>query len=250
MDKKVITLIRRIYGIILSASIIIAGACLIAGCLYIYYSGGGYSSAIVTETFFKICIPVYVCLALAIISFVFNAVFPDIQKDKPIKHYNLIYFNLLKKRDISTRIDELNKLESRKKMLKIINISVIAVCSVAFLTYALNGNNFHTSQINSSMIKAMWVLFPCVAVSVAFSVINYYQNLNCTKKQIVILKELPIKQSNDIEDNQKSDKKIIILKYVILAVGIIVVIFGAVTGGFADVLTKAVNICTECIGLG
>jgi len=34
----------------------------------------------------------------------------------------------------------------------------------------------------------------------------------------------------------------------IVAVGLM--ILGIATGGLADVLAKAINICTECIGLG
>ncbi|MBE6809978.1 MAG: thioredoxin [Ruminococcaceae bacterium] len=40
------------------------------------------------------------------------------------------------------------------------------------------------------------------------------------------------------------------IKIIIIVVAISAIIFGALIGGFADVLTKAVNICTECIGLG
>ena len=37
---------------------------------------------------------------------------------------------------------------------------------------------------------------------------------------------------------------------VILGVAIVCVVLGFCTGGTQDVLTKAVNICTECVGLG
>ncbi|MBQ8341826.1 MAG: thioredoxin [Clostridia bacterium] len=37
---------------------------------------------------------------------------------------------------------------------------------------------------------------------------------------------------------------------VILAVGIVFVVLGVLNGGMADVLGKAIRICTECIGLG
>jgi len=38
--------------------------------------------------------------------------------------------------------------------------------------------------------------------------------------------------------------------YLLLAAGIVLALCGLFTGGTADVLAKAVNICTECIGLG
>ena len=41
-----------------------------------------------------------------------------------------------------------------------------------------------------------------------------------------------------------------ITKCVILAVAVVFVLIGIFNGGVADVLSKAVKICTECIGLG
>jgi hypothetical protein len=37
---------------------------------------------------------------------------------------------------------------------------------------------------------------------------------------------------------------------VIAVVGIVFVVLGILNGGMADVLGKAIRICTECIGLG
>ena len=41
-----------------------------------------------------------------------------------------------------------------------------------------------------------------------------------------------------------------VLRWVILAVAVVFLIWGYCIGGTADVLTKAINICTECVGLG
>jgi len=40
------------------------------------------------------------------------------------------------------------------------------------------------------------------------------------------------------------------LRLALLCVGIGVFVYGFFAGGTADVMTKAVNICTECVGLG
>ncbi|MBQ7330725.1 MAG: thioredoxin [Oscillospiraceae bacterium] len=41
-----------------------------------------------------------------------------------------------------------------------------------------------------------------------------------------------------------------ILRVALLVIGIGVLMYGFLSGGTADVLTKAINICTECVGLG
>ncbi|MBR6784589.1 MAG: thioredoxin [Clostridia bacterium] len=40
------------------------------------------------------------------------------------------------------------------------------------------------------------------------------------------------------------------LRFSVLLIALVLLIYGYILGGTADVLTKAVNICTECIGLG
>ncbi len=245
-DKKLLFL--RIYKILLSVSIVIAGVCLIAGCLNIYYSGNGYSRELVAYTFSKICIPIYICLGLVVGNFIIDAVIPINQKPKPSRHYNFILKNLLNIKDADSST-EYKKLEKRKTAIKIINIAVLVLSSIAFLIYALNSKNFHQIDINGSMIKAMWKLFDRGIVPFVFSIFTYYYSINLTKKQIEILKTLPKKETT-AETSKEKPKAVLIIKIAILVIGVGILIFGAVTGGFADVLTKAVNICTECIGLG
>ncbi len=143
MTKTPSMRIRNIYKILLSVSIIIAGICLIAGCLYIYFSGNGYSRPIVADIFAKINIPIYLCLALIIGDIIWEFISPTTVKPKSFKK----------------KIDETSDLPS-------------------------------------------------------------------------------------------ADKRVKISRFVILGVAIVIIIFGFITGGYVDVLTKAVNICTECIGLG
>ncbi|MBQ8339534.1 MAG: thioredoxin [Clostridia bacterium] len=40
------------------------------------------------------------------------------------------------------------------------------------------------------------------------------------------------------------------LRCALLVVAVVLIAFGILHGGMADVLGKAINICTECIGLG
>ena len=44
--------------------------------------------------------------------------------------------------------------------------------------------------------------------------------------------------------------KLLYLRLALLGLGIGIFVYGFFAGGTADVMTKAVNICTECVGLG
>ena len=45
-------------------------------------------------------------------------------------------------------------------------------------------------------------------------------------------------------------KLIMALRWALVCLAVAVLVYGFCTGGTADVLTKAKNICTECVGLG
>lgn len=142
MTNKNIPLARRIYRIVLSVSIIIAGILLILGCINIFWNGNGYSRNIVANVFSMIDIPIYWCLSLIIGDVIWEFISPITKETK-----------------------------------------------------------------------------------------NINKKINAPKKEVT-----------------KSNK--LAIKITIISIAVTALIIGLIFGGYADVLTKAINICTECIGLG
>ena len=60
----------------------------------------------------------------------------------------------------------------------------------------------------------------------------------------------PIAKAGTLDESEREVNTVKIARLAILAVAIVFVIIGIFNGGMADVLAKAVKICTECIGLG
>lgn len=260
MKKENLVRLHGIYGVLLSISIILAGICLIAGCLTIYFTGERiYSREIVAETFSGICIPIYICLGLIIVGFVWEFLSPSqSKKSAPAKAYNLILERLINKRDMS-KCDEslilaINKERKKRKLHTLVRTILLCTFSILFLCYGLNGNHFHQSEINTSMIKAMLMLIPCMAVPFGYALFTVYHNNKSLQKEIELIKQAPVCEAVNTNDTnshtQKTNKRINIVRYTLLIVGIAVMVYGFVSGGTIDVLTKAINICTECIGLG
>ena len=104
---------KLIYKVLLSVSIAVAGISLICGCLYIYFSGNGYSREIVSYTFSKIIIPVFVCVILTIGSFFIN----DKGKSKFYKPKNFDQKNE-------------SKLDSKKAVIIKLIIIVVAISAI------------------------------------------------------------------------------------------------------------------------
>jgi FtsH-binding integral membrane protein len=258
MTKEHSIRFRRIYSILLSISIVIAGICFIAACLSIYFTGERiYSREIVAQTFDKIVVPIYLCLALNIIDFVWEFLSPTVApKIKPTKNFAFILSNLQKKKDFidcdETLLHSINKERTSRKVHVIIRTILILACSILFLSYALNSKNFHQSEINASMIQAMCILIPCMIVPFGYAIFTAYHNAKSLQREIELVKQIPnaSKSQEVMVSGPTTNTKETVLRLALLFVGIGVLLYGFISGGTIDVLTKAINICTECIGLG
>jgi len=249
--------IRRILGILLTISIIVAGICLIIACISIYQTGDQpFSRESVAAAFSKIAVPVYLCLALAAVAFLADLLLPQSQKKRAaFKNDAMTLKRLQAKTDLNLCSQDLRDAVSAqqrsRKRLHCITGLLLIVGAVIFLCYALNGENFHKSQINASMIHAMAVLIPCLTPAFISAIFAAYRNRASIRKEIELLKQAGSYATRQPEPSpvpRKDHRKLLRCVFAAIAVGFLV--FGFIAGGTADVLTKAINICTECVGLG
>lgn len=257
MTKKSTFSIHKAFDILLSLSFWVAGICLICGCLTIYFSGEQpYSREAVAEIFEKIAIPVYFCLFLTVISIIWQLISPKSRNTKTsFKDYTSLINKLSAKKDLAADNNDIFEAISKEKALRkthmLIRTAIICVSSIVFLCYALNSANFHQTEINTSMIRAMLVMLPCLAVSFGYSVFTAYLNRNSYERELDLIKKLPASTNNASDEAVlKKCNSALIIKIALVIVALCIIIYGYFTGGTTDVLTKAINICTECIGLG
>lgn len=253
MTGERIVRLRQIYGIALSCVLVLAGLCLMAACVGIYRSGDEpFSREAVAAAFSPISVPVFLCLLMAVVGFVLKAAFPlPDEKLIPAKQLSVMLRRAHLRADLETCSQELRQQITSEQKLRKKQFSlcacVLALCTAVFLVYALNGKNYHNSDINGSMIGAMTVLVPCTVVSFAACLLTVSRRNKSIQRELDLLKQCPKASAPQAELRLNPSAKI---RYAVLAAAIALAVFGYVSGGTADVLTKAVNICTECIGLG
>lgn len=256
MTKERSARIRLIYGSVQSVSIAAAAVSLMHACVSIYRMGGRpFSREAVAAAFGPISVPVYLCLALIAGGFLLDLFLPaDNAKLKAKRNTQLILRRLQAKADLDGSREELRSAvlsqRSRRKNHKRIRALVLIVCAAIFLCYGANPDNFHTSQINESMAKAMLVLLPCLAPGFGYSLFAERASVASMEKEIELLKQAvpaAAKAEPVIAGNRKNIR---ITRTALVILGVALLIFGYCTGGTVDVLTKAINICTECVGLG
>lgn len=248
--------IYLIFQWLLTLSVVAAGICLMAACLQVYHSGGEqlYTPEKVAAAFRPISLPVYICLGLIVVSFILPFVLKRSEKKLPrTKDVAMELKRLRLTRDPAAADEEkkaaLEKL--RKGLCRNYTFCAAAgvVCVAVFLTYALNGANFTTdnAKITESVVASMYVLLPCSTVAFGCCVLSAYLANRNREKQIALLKQCPPLTQKAAP---RKDRFVPVFRYVVLGLAMACMVYGLATGGWQDVLTKAVNICTECVGLG
>ncbi len=253
------------YSVILSAALVIAGLCLIVACVNIYhgvYQVGEdlFSRQAVAAAFFPIRIPVYLSLVLILGGIILNLFFPVEKKTRKMeKQYGVILDNLLKKADLAQCDPQLGhkilKLRANRKHMKLTTLALLAVGSIVFYLYALNRGNYPADvhAVNSFMIKATWLFAHCLLIPFGFGLFTTYYTRISMQLEIELVKQAiaagcPAPNATSPASNTKNI--LMPAKCAVIAIALGLLLFGLLTGGTQDVLTKAVNICTECVGLG
>ena len=249
-----------IYSIVLSVMLVVSGLCLIAACIGIYNAGERpFSPEAVAAAFCDIAIPVYLCLALVIGGAVLDGFFPaQKKKTAPHKQYDVILARLYNKLDTESCPEaarsEIAAQQKRRRLHKLISLVLLMLGSVIFLCYGADSRNFDQMDITGSMVRAMYLLFPCLAVPFGYAVFSAYYQQHSLQKEIALVKQAiadGAQTSDKTEKPAKDHSKLLLaLRCCLLAVGIVILVYGFFAGGTNDVLTKAINICTECVGLG
>lgn len=263
MSQETRKRIHTIYGICLSAVAILAGICFIAACCYIYFTGVAndvpqiYTRPIVAEAFGKIAIPVYLCLALVLGGFILQLALP-LEKKKlvPEKNLPLILDRLLAKTNLEECDDgllrDISAEKKQRKFLCILSAGLLAVGSVIFLTFACNGSNWGSNS-TPSMVSAMYMMVGCLSIPLAFTIYTAFFNRKSIQREIELMKQASAQAPKQAEKAPaKAPNRFLTpgIQVAILAFGLVLVIIGACNQGTADILNKAVAICTECVGLG
>lgn len=253
-------LIDMLFLIIVSAQTILMSVLFIVQILRIYYDNNAiFTREICKEYILQILPVIIIWIVIIIVSFIYSHIKKN--PDKNIaKITNIVKLNNLERvcpkfdGELEEAYSLLKKENKKRKIALYINIVISILCSIMGLCYLLNVKHFKSDGDLAFQAVQMFIhLFPWVIITF-ISMIGYvlYEEYSA-KKSIESIKFI-IKNKGKKNNNLKYDKrKNLIMKIARLSITIIAValiIHGVFNGGANDVLQKAINICTECIGLG
>ena len=280
MQEKTCKTVRLCYGIALSLMTAVTGALFIWQTLDIYLSGGSrpFTREIVLERLNRIAPAFWIWVVMVAVGFIIWEVFAVSYKRAPLKD-DCYALRRLKKR-VPQKVGEsgLASLKAVKRG-ELINL-IVKLCAAALclagvaygIAYLATASNFPKTDVNGEMLNMVAHLAPCVfAALLILCGVTLYLSLSA-KKQLPHVKQIiasaKADEKNGVEavyvtgntavaDLYGRWKALSNHKYFILGVRIAIAVFavtfiilGIVNGNMRAILIKAINICTECIGLG
>jgi len=272
MTEKSAQTLRRIYGICLSALTVLIATLFIVQIWAIFRSTDGYTLEIISEKFSQIAIPFWLWIVAIVGGGVISFIFPETEEmPKAFVDVRITLTRLQARipKDAESLLEASEKGNGRKIAWGI-GVGVCLISTVVALAYLFNagyvvkfsGEFFQTHAEAEKLIKiAPWVLASlCVCAGALI-----YQEYSLKKELAQVkgifaeyAKNKALVQPQEKEESAwekmskrlSSPKLLTAVRAGLAIVGIALFVIGIFNGGMADVLAKAVNICTQCIGLG
>ncbi len=279
MSEKNIKLLHTVYSVLLSISLAVCAALFIVSCIGIYNSSGSdpYTQESISAAFAKIAVPVYISLVLVIGGAILNLALPQEKKKARSKATKAILLRRISSNldldncSVETGAGILIRRAVRKILTAVVAVDYI-VHAVIALVYILNPESFPAVDPNAEIIKATLTVLINLAVPFILTLIVMHINLKLVAKELTLVQRAlserrAAEQNTDSEDPPfeeaerffkkakyfftRNEKKLVFAsRLAVFAVGLLFIGLGIWNGGAADVIKKAIKICTECIGLG
>lgn len=245
----------RICDIALTVSTVLAGLCLGAACLTVYQSGGTqiYTPEKVAQAFSAIAVPVYLWLALVVIRGIVHILYPTETQKNAAAPDEMTLQRLQHRVDLALCPEELRNgisaLRGERKKEAKNGLLLLLGCSAVFLFYGIDPSHYHADGINTSVITAACFLLICISIPFFWTLGAVKRAKHSMRIELELLRSAPAAAKVTPSAPEKK-RGIVAGRWVLLGVALALLVYGFFAGGTADVLTKAVNICTECVGLG
>ena len=178
----------------------------------------------------------------------------DENQDKPVKDAE-ISRDLLVAR-VSEPSDAMKKEQALQKKYLLGGWAAFGVCMIPILLYITNGNHFPDGNLEPMFYSLLTVFLPWTAVGLGCLMVtsvlrekSMVRETEAAKEQMKTAKAAGNQEkSKTVDKTDQKPRKI--LCAVLLVVAVLLIVAGVFNGSADDVHHKAVNICTECVGLG
>lgn len=262
MQEQTKKTLRTVYTAAISTLTFAVGAAFIVQVWRIYVNGGSnpYTPEAIARHFKQITWLLCLWGACFVAGLFIEP--PAKQKLKAAKNTQGVYTRLYNRLPRDLQNGDMQRLQKQRKTyawaLFAIALAFILACAVLLLnkgyTSVFGGEFFtkHTEAEKMLFLTATFIIVYLVCLwLVKETDKSYEQEITVIKEALVQAKGAPAQPQAQVKVQPKWKQYVVpVTRIAIAVIGVTLVIVGICNGGMADVLEKAINICTQCIGLG
>ena len=250
----------RIYLTLLAALCVLLAVLLCASAVTIYREGAArrveyplesiYTREIVAEKFAPLAPLCFTAVGLMLAGLVLGV--RDNSADKPAGMPE-IHRDLIVAR-VSQPSDAMRQARSEQKRWQLAGRAAFSLCMLPVLIYMVNPAHFPLEDLEGMFYGLIRVLIPWTAVGLGALAVCARMREKC------ILRETEAAQARLKEESAAGvrpepkaapqGRSVAALQIALIALAAALIVAGVFNGSARDVLYKAINICTECVGLG
>lgn len=246
----------RILAWLLSAATLLLAAQLMVQCADIYFTGtspanltpGGvlissvYSRENIAEHFSRMAWSVWLWLALLVAVLAVGRPKDTAALRAPTENRLAI----LRRRVEATQ--EMRGEQKKRRQIILICAAACAVCAAAMALYMMNLQNFASRDLEQTVGRMVIHTAPWAVAALAVIAISEILCARSMEREIALAQRA--EKRPPAPKKTENERAMRILRAALYAAALVMLVAGVMNGGMRDVLVKAVNICTECIGLG
>lgn len=252
-----IKIIHMIYGIIVSVLIVALGVAMIISCWDIYSNGpNAFTRQSIGEKLKDMSILLWLNLGAIVGGVVLNLLFPlQRPKTKAVRDELVVMQKLAAKAGTPTDEEKnaIEKLQRKRWIYPVITAGIFGGLMARPAFYLLDKSNFPGVDATAEIMAACLIALPPIIIGLLLCFICSIVVKKQVLKETEIYKQI-IASGNKVAPAPAADTAKPMLtktvRYVGLIVAVVFIVLGCFNGSARDVLTKAIKICTECIGLG
>lgn len=239
----------------LAAATLLVAALLVWQCADIYYTGVSaanrtstgvllsdiYSREIVAERFGKIAWAIWLWLALLAAALIFR-----VRVQTPaLRAPNEALLEALLRRTEKT--DAIRNAEKKRLAARAACAAICAVCAACIAAYFLAPGHFASRDLEAVMAQMLRRVAPWALAALAAIFCFERIDAKLVLREIEQARLAPRRQA---EQPARRAFPVSAVRGALLASAAALIALGVLNGGMRDTLVKAIQICTECIGLG
>ena len=252
---------EKLIAIATAVCVILLGIAFIICTAHLYFTGGDnpYSQESVGKYLMILLVPSIITIVFVIAGLIMRAVGGRKEDELTPRTQSELLESYSSRYDISAFEGEAGRVIAKERKSRS-NFAYIAYFFSALifllvLAYICFFAKFTVENLNGDVIAALTVALPLSAIALGIHVPRLYLAEASSKRELEAMKNY-VKENGTSKikkTDEPAEKKVnysLIARYVILAASVVLIVLGITNGGMADVLGKAIRICTECIGLG